>query len=134
LPHSRQNVFRRGVINPQNGHILCDRTSRARGVNIASSFPHQSAMKASRRRARLRKGRSTGSIHLPLLFLLLVSELFCHGNKRQELSRNSRYFVSSSVNNDMLTRTILSRIAHIAGTVWATFMKIDQSVLRAVSY
>jgi hypothetical protein len=34
----------------------------------------------------------------------------------------------SSVNNDMLTRTILSRIAHIAGTVWATFMKIDQSV------
>jgi hypothetical protein len=50
------------------------------------------------------------------------------------LSKDSRYFVSSSVNNDMLTRTILSRIAHTAGTVWATFMKIDQFALRAVSH
>jgi hypothetical protein len=24
LPHSRQHVLRRDVINPQNGHILCD--------------------------------------------------------------------------------------------------------------
>ncbi len=24
FPHSRQDVFDRGVINPQNGHILCD--------------------------------------------------------------------------------------------------------------
>ena len=23
LPHSRQNAFERGVINPQDGHILC---------------------------------------------------------------------------------------------------------------
>jgi len=25
LPHSRQNAFKREVINPQNGHIRCDR-------------------------------------------------------------------------------------------------------------
>jgi len=24
LPHSKQFVFNRGVINPQDGHILCD--------------------------------------------------------------------------------------------------------------
>jgi len=24
LPHSRQDVLERDVINPQNGHILCD--------------------------------------------------------------------------------------------------------------
>jgi hypothetical protein len=24
FPHSRQEVFARGVINPQNGHILCN--------------------------------------------------------------------------------------------------------------
>ena len=24
LPHSRQHVFRRDVISPQKGHILCD--------------------------------------------------------------------------------------------------------------
>jgi hypothetical protein len=27
FPHSRQNRLARGVIRPQNGHILCDRTS-----------------------------------------------------------------------------------------------------------
>jgi len=24
FPHSRQDLLDRGVINPQNGHILCD--------------------------------------------------------------------------------------------------------------
>jgi hypothetical protein len=69
FPHSRQDGFDRGVINPQNGHILCDRTSRACGASTASGFRNKSAMKASRLRSRLPNGRRTGSIDPPSLFL-----------------------------------------------------------------
>ena len=38
LPHSRQNRLARGVIRPQNGHILCDWNCWDCGLNIVSSF------------------------------------------------------------------------------------------------
>jgi hypothetical protein len=47
FPHSRQNRLARGVISPQNGHILCDRTSGVRDLKIATSFPRNSLMEAS---------------------------------------------------------------------------------------
>jgi len=69
LPHSKQDILARDVINPQNGHILCDRTSRARGISPATSFLNRSLAKASRLRTRAR--RKTGFINPPSLFLPL---------------------------------------------------------------
>src|SRR5213079_2466486 len=46
LPHSRQQVLRRDVINPQNGRILCERKSGSTGLRVASSFVNESVMKA----------------------------------------------------------------------------------------
>jgi hypothetical protein len=50
FPHSRQTRLARGVISPQNGHILCDRTSWPRGRKVASNFPRNSRREARRRR------------------------------------------------------------------------------------
>ena len=57
------------MIKPQNGHILCDRTSRASGISVVPTFPNLSVMNASCLRSRLRSGRKTGSIDPPPLFL-----------------------------------------------------------------
>src|SRR5579862_7534298 len=54
LPHSKQNALCRGVINPQNGHILCNRTSVRFGTRIADTLLNSRAMKAKRLRTRLR--------------------------------------------------------------------------------
>jgi len=48
FPHSRQKRLARGVINPQNGHILCSRTSWTWGFIIFNSFPRRSNAEASR--------------------------------------------------------------------------------------
>jgi hypothetical protein len=45
LPHFKQDLLAREVINPQNGHILCDRKRRGR-----NSFVNESVMKAIRPR------------------------------------------------------------------------------------
>jgi threonine aldolase len=50
IPHSKHSSFERGVINPQEGHILCDGTSAFAGVMRASIFLNRSAMKANRLR------------------------------------------------------------------------------------
>ena len=50
FPHSRQTRLARGVISPQNGHTLCDRTSWVRGLSISSNVPRNSRTDASRRR------------------------------------------------------------------------------------
>jgi hypothetical protein len=34
LPHSKQLAFNRGVINPQDGHILCDRNPATCGFSL----------------------------------------------------------------------------------------------------
>jgi hypothetical protein len=34
LPHSKQHAFNRDVINPQDGHILCDPTPAIRGFSL----------------------------------------------------------------------------------------------------
>ena len=47
LPHSRHDDFDRDVINPQNGHILCVRTSPVLGVIVTSSFPKKLAMEVN---------------------------------------------------------------------------------------
>lgn len=92
FPHSRQTRLARGVISPQNGHILCDRTSWICGLSLASNFPKDSRTEASRR---LREGRYR-SIKFHLCRVPLIESI-----------------------SDNLTMTgarpaILCRIAHIA--------------------
>src|SRR6266566_6739269 len=65
LPHSRQHVLWRDVINPQNGHIRCDMKSRVPGLEVEGSFANESVMKASLLRKRSRSPRKLGSIDLP---------------------------------------------------------------------
>ncbi|MFY9905754.1 MAG: hypothetical protein WBD45_24865 [Terriglobales bacterium] len=55
MPHSRQEVFERGVINPQNGHILCDAKPRTGGVTTAKNFATDALVEAIRLRKRSRK-------------------------------------------------------------------------------
>jgi hypothetical protein len=57
------------VINPQNGHILCDPDVRSFGWSVANSSVNQSVMKASVLRKRLRSQRILISIDLPSLSL-----------------------------------------------------------------
>src|SRR6266566_4034056 len=64
LPHSRQQVLWRDVINPQNGHIRCDMKSRPPGLEVEGSFANESVMEASLLRKRSRSRRKLGSIHL----------------------------------------------------------------------
>ena len=66
FPHSRQHVFERGVINPQNGHILCDAKPGAGGVRDANRLATDAVIEASRRRKRSRNWRRTGSITIHL--------------------------------------------------------------------
>ena len=54
FPHSRQNRLARGVISPQNGHTICNRTSWACGLSLAINVPRSPQAEASRRR---REGR-----------------------------------------------------------------------------
>lgn len=56
--------MRRGVINPQNGHILCGPKSRSPGLSSPSSLDHRPARELSLAPRRLRNRRiliSTGS-------------------------------------------------------------------------
>ena len=64
LPHSRQQVLWRDVINPQNGHIRCDMKSRPPGLEVEGRFANESVMEASLLRKRSRSRRKLGSIHL----------------------------------------------------------------------
>jgi hypothetical protein len=54
FPHSRQEFLARDVINPQNGHILCDAKPGALGVTAANSFETEALTKAMRLRTRSR--------------------------------------------------------------------------------
>ncbi len=65
LPHSKQSRLARGVINPQNGHILCDPTCWAWGASVDRNLLNRSAMEASRLRSRWRNEPSMGSIDAP---------------------------------------------------------------------
>ena len=53
LPHSRQQDLWRGVIRPQNGHILCEAKFRSRGFIAARSLANESRISVSRMRKRL---------------------------------------------------------------------------------
>ena len=66
FPHSRQNRLARGVISPQNGHTICNRTSWGCGLSIANNLPRNSQAETSRRR---REGRY-GSIRFHLCGVL----------------------------------------------------------------
>jgi hypothetical protein len=50
FPHSRQTRLARGVIRPQNGQILCDRTSWTCGLNVANNVARNCHADARRRR------------------------------------------------------------------------------------
>jgi hypothetical protein len=65
-----QHAMRHDVMSPQNGHILCARSSRTCGRSTASSLLNESVRRASRRLSRLRNGYEPGSIDPPLPFSL----------------------------------------------------------------
>ena len=48
FPHSRQDDLDRDVINPQNGHILCEAKPRSGGVSDAISLEMAALTEASR--------------------------------------------------------------------------------------
>ena len=69
FPHSIHSRLERGVISPQNGHILCDPYSLLGIFNPASSSVNRRATEATRLSTRSRKRRKSESIHPPPLFL-----------------------------------------------------------------
>ena len=76
FPHSRQDDLDRDVINPQNGHILCDAKPRAGGVNDANSLEKDAVIVASRLRKRSRNRRKARSISDPPSFFLPCTDGF----------------------------------------------------------
>jgi hypothetical protein len=52
FPHSRQEVLKRGVINPQNGHILDDAKPRPDGLRDDHAFETEALKVATRLRKR----------------------------------------------------------------------------------
>jgi hypothetical protein len=76
FPHSRQEVLERDVINPQNGHILCDAKTQAGGVTDANSLETDAVIVASRLRKRSRNRRRARSISDPPSFFLRMHAWF----------------------------------------------------------
>ena len=60
LPRSRQDALWLGVISPQNGHIVCARTSASRGMTIPNNFRNKSVMKTSRLRSTFARSPPAG--------------------------------------------------------------------------
>ncbi len=77
FPHSRHDDFARDVINPQNGHILCDEKPRTGGVRDANSLETVAVIEASRLRKRSRNRRKARSISDPPFFFLPMHGWFC---------------------------------------------------------
>src|ERR1035438_9018473 len=73
FPHSRQDVCARGVIRPQNGHILCDANPRAGRVADANSVETDAAILASLLRKRSPTRRNCCSISDPLSFCIALA-------------------------------------------------------------
>jgi hypothetical protein len=70
FPHSRQDDLERGVINPQNGHILCDAKPRTGGVIDANSFENDALIAVNRLRNRSLNCRKAAFIFdRPSIFL-----------------------------------------------------------------
>jgi hypothetical protein len=67
LPHSRQDILRRDVISPQNGHILCDEKPRRFPPN---NFLNESVTMANTACARTNNRFMTGSMAETPLFLI----------------------------------------------------------------
>ena len=70
FPHSRQNSFERDVINPQDGHILCDPKPAICGFSLipradALTFLNERVTKVGSVRKRGQNGRKTGSMVNP---------------------------------------------------------------------
>src|SRR5229473_6330371 len=67
FPHSRQNSFERDVINPQDGHILCDPKPAICGFSLikradALKFLNERVTEVGSVRKRGQNGRKTGSM------------------------------------------------------------------------
>ena len=75
FPHSRQNSFERDVINPQDGHILCDPKPTICGFSLiqradALKFLNERVTKVGSVRKRGQSGRKTGSMVNPHFYRL----------------------------------------------------------------
>jgi len=85
LPHSRQNVFERDVIKPQDGHILWDPKPAICGVSPikrtdALKFLNERATNLGSLRKREQNGRKMGSIDEPS-FLSVAQRTVAEGVK-----------------------------------------------------
>ena len=75
FPHSRQNSFERDVINPQDGHILCDPKPAICGFSLiqradALKFLNEKVTEVGSVRKRGQNGRRTGSMVNPHFYRL----------------------------------------------------------------
>ena len=108
LPHSRQHLLWRGVINPQNGHILCALKFWSAGLSVALELINESAMLASFIRKRLSSRRKLGAIDLPYA---------TSPERRDCLQRPGESSFSVGISGKFRMtppgHTILCRIAHI---------------------
>jgi len=75
FPHARQNSFERDVINPQDGHILCDPKPAICGFSLiqradALKFLNERVARVGSARKRGQNGRETGSMVNPHFYRL----------------------------------------------------------------
>jgi hypothetical protein len=75
FPHSRQNSFERDVINPQDGHILCDPKPAICGLSLiqradALKFLNERVTNFGSVRKRGQNGRKMGSMMTPHFYQL----------------------------------------------------------------
>jgi len=87
FPHSRQNSFERDVINPQDGHILCDPKPAICGFSLiqradALKFLNERVTKVGSVRKRGQNGRKTGSMMNPHFY-----SIGCAGDRRGRRER-----------------------------------------------
>jgi hypothetical protein len=112
FPHSRQDDLERGVINPQNGHILCDAKPRAGGVIDANSFAKDALNAVNRLRNRsLNCRKAIFIVDLPSIFLT-VNRWSRHRVSDGNASQDAHCPHLSQANDDMRGIVILCKIAH----------------------
>ena len=112
FPHSRQDGCARGVINPQNGHILCDAKPRDAGVIDANSFETDAAIAVSCLRKRSRKWRRERSIGDHLRSFPPDPDGSVVRHVAEVLLREVSLLHLSQTDDDTPRLIILSKIAH----------------------
>jgi hypothetical protein len=83
FPHSKQSRLARGVINPQDGHILCERTSCTGGRKTFRNAPKESHAEPRRRRREGRNGSIDSTFAGSPLVELISDKVTMTGHSRR---------------------------------------------------